>query len=1045
MSIGLTWGALAALVACRRPTPSDPPLDLVINEVVSANATGWVDPESGECPEHDDWIELFNAGAAEVSLAGFSLADDANEPWPLPARTIAAGEHLVLVADGDVAAGGLHLPFSVSREGDVLTLIGPEGRDVVEVPPLDPDLAWGRYGDGADLFRPMEPTPGAPNEAPPPDPCLQPLAGFDDHTVPCLGTTAGFEAMASGRPGGLSVVKLDITGFPDTGELHVRFLDNRFYALHDEWYLFRMLNGATVEGEDLFTPYPGDFATIAEIYAWARAVPPESLFPSNFMRWTSTGRLTSDRYYQLALAPPRRILAGTLVHAPATGTLPERWAWELEHSDVPSFEDVDAAFRTLIPALAPEIGADLRWLIRSPEQEALAQRMEAEGLTWHDRLLRYDELSEPGTVEVYRPGTVAGRVRVVRAGEDGLEDAQPSDVLVLDEIPDYLPPCAALITTVPQTPLAHVALLAESRGIPNLHVAGLSDDPQWDSWKRTKVPVVIRATEPDGFEFRQLDDAEWATWLTLQRPVVPELGSLDVDSVPWTVDLASVPFEQMPDRRLELGGKSAGFVALLSTPGVVTPDHPLGITVRGYHHHLDALRPTIDAVLADPAFARPGDEQLRFLVLEGRAAYDERYASAIDATAADLFLADHPAGDPLGDVARADGLKGLVESTPMPVAVADQLLPAVSAAFADMAPEQGLRFRSSSNVEDAEGFVGAGLYDSNTGYVEGYGKRTFDEAIRATWASYWGAEAFEERHGVGIDHLAGDMGVTVHPNFQDEAELANGVIHAALLPDGGAEITVNSQVGAISVTNPPVDACEIVLPDVALIAVDVDGTRELHRLQRSTESPDTDVLTDAELHELADMVLPVLDGWLVVEDGRLAPEQARSVMTLDLEFRRVADGWPVFADGHTLGDRLVLKQCRSLEPSAAGLPDDVQELPFPRDLLARAAIVDRAICDTPAGEVVIDELTTDPLVPPDMGYAALPFVGGLTVDGVALTWLDLASVDRPAGEPVELHATLTADATARTGLSSVDVGAGDTCATQTLWASPESWLQTLLP
>ena len=38
--------------------------------------------------------------------------------------------------------------------------------------------------------------------------------------------------------------------------------------------------------------------------------------------------------------------------------------------------------------------------------------------------------------------------------------------------------------------------------------------------------------------------------------------------------------------------------------------------------------------------------------------------------------------------------------------------------FGDYAETQGLRFRSSSSVEDIEGFNGAGLYDSNTGFLQ---------------------------------------------------------------------------------------------------------------------------------------------------------------------------------------------------------------------------------------------------------------------------------------------------------------------------------------
>src|SRR5690606_15730785 len=139
--------------------------------------------------------------------------------------------------------------------------------------------------------------------------------------------------------------------------------------------------------------------------------------------------------------------------------------------------------------------------------------------------------------------------------------------------------------------------------------------------------------------------------------------------------------------------------------------------------------------------------------------------------------------------------------------------------FGRLAPTQGLRFRSSSTVEDIEGFSGAGLYDSNTGFLDASAqaskkdrKHDVEWAIKKTWASYWSWEAFEERRMAGIDHLAGNMAVLVHPRFDDALERSNGVLTLTLDRAQGttqagdqayASMELDVQLGALSVTNPP--------------------------------------------------------------------------------------------------------------------------------------------------------------------------------------------------------------------------------------------------
>ncbi|MBM3848104.1 MAG: hypothetical protein FJ405_17680, partial [Verrucomicrobia bacterium] len=71
---------------------------VVINEVVSSNQRGLLDPSGGT----PDWIELFNPGPGVASLADYALTDDPANPrkWILSSGTIPPGGFLLVFADG---------------------------------------------------------------------------------------------------------------------------------------------------------------------------------------------------------------------------------------------------------------------------------------------------------------------------------------------------------------------------------------------------------------------------------------------------------------------------------------------------------------------------------------------------------------------------------------------------------------------------------------------------------------------------------------------------------------------------------------------------------------------------------------------------------------------------------------------------------------------------------------------------------------------------------------------------------------------------------
>ena len=146
------------------PAPA-PVRSLVINEIQAGNDSTIRDEAGGL----DDWIELYNDGPAEVFLDGWSI-EDGSRRWVAPAGIfVPAGGRVLVWADEAVAEGEWHAPFSLSGEGESLTLLDPTGRvaDDVTWPALVDDTVYGRFPDGAAWAASIDATPDAPNPADP--------------------------------------------------------------------------------------------------------------------------------------------------------------------------------------------------------------------------------------------------------------------------------------------------------------------------------------------------------------------------------------------------------------------------------------------------------------------------------------------------------------------------------------------------------------------------------------------------------------------------------------------------------------------------------------------------------------------------------------------------------------------------------------------------------------------------------------------------------------------------------------------------------------
>lgn len=135
-----------------------------LNEVF---ATGGEDSSATPWP---DFIELFNPGGNEVSLAGWSLATGSSATtfvFP-PSARLASGGYAVVWCNGPTNGGGFHAQFGLSRRGETVLLFDAQGRrvDAMSFGGQVPGFSVGRAGVDA-RWQLTEPTPAAINEPAP--------------------------------------------------------------------------------------------------------------------------------------------------------------------------------------------------------------------------------------------------------------------------------------------------------------------------------------------------------------------------------------------------------------------------------------------------------------------------------------------------------------------------------------------------------------------------------------------------------------------------------------------------------------------------------------------------------------------------------------------------------------------------------------------------------------------------------------------------------------------------------------------------------------
>ena len=135
-----------------------------ISEILKVNQYSVRDSYGDRSP----WVELHNTSAAPVSLEGYYLSDDPENPfkWAIPSVTVEAGGYLVIFLTGRESTDDeLHASFSLGSSENALMLTNMQAMryDLVEIDPSIGDNISAGIGTDGELYYYATPTPGAAN------------------------------------------------------------------------------------------------------------------------------------------------------------------------------------------------------------------------------------------------------------------------------------------------------------------------------------------------------------------------------------------------------------------------------------------------------------------------------------------------------------------------------------------------------------------------------------------------------------------------------------------------------------------------------------------------------------------------------------------------------------------------------------------------------------------------------------------------------------------------------------------------------------------
>jgi pyruvate,water dikinase len=466
----------------------------------------------------------------------------------------------------------------------------------------------------------------------------------------------------------------------------------------------------------------------------------------------------------------RRFLLGAVTHYEG----PDIWALEIAPYDTATPDMIGKLYEAV--KRRAFFGSTLTFHPTSQAVSAVAARLPAS-----IKVATTEQIFAKTDYQPLNTGETIGQLRFIRSAELGTGAVYVGfrDVVVLDSTPNDISVVAGMISAEFQTPLSHINVLARNRGTPNMGLRNAFTNPDLRALEGRWVRLTVGAF---AYTIAEVGAAEADAWWEAHKPTprqVPavDLSVTDLRDIEYVVlEEAATPMRASIETAIRaFGAKCAGYSVLRNTPDIPTRK-AFAIPVFYYHQFMqqNGFFARIDALRADPGFR------------------------------------DNPA---TRDAALAQ-LRADMLAAPVDAAFQALLKEKLDADY----PGLTMRFRSSTNSEDLDGFPCAGCYDSHTGdpanwgvdvatcHTDGNKNCSVLQAIRKTWATIWKLRTFEEREYHSIDHTAVGMSLLAHHNFPQEE--ANGVAVTAnpFDPSGlvpGLYINVQWGGGAEVVDPPP--------------------------------------------------------------------------------------------------------------------------------------------------------------------------------------------------------------------------------------------------
>lgn len=502
-------------------------------------------------------------------------------------------------------------------------------------------------------------------------------------------------------------------------------------------------------------------------------------------------------------SPNRRFILGAVTRYDGPG----KWAYEIAPYDNASAEMINMAYQKIVDACY--CGDSLYF---HPSSQAV--ELEAKKLPATVKIISTDKLYEGIEYQPLNFGTSMGRLVFTTAKKLETEYVGFRDIVVLDAVPNDISVVSGIITQEFQTPLSHINVLSQNRGTPNMSLRAAHSNAALRALEGKWVKLVVGTS---AYSVSEVTQADADAWWDAHKPATVGVPSMDLE----TKELRNVEDILKLDP-LKLDSLSLGAALKKAIPAF-----------GGKASHFSAFPHMDSTKLTYPkAFAIPVYYYWQFMEKNG-------FNDSIT-----LMLADAKfKGDPAERDRRLKALRDSMRTAPVDSAFEAALMKKIGEKLPGVTR---VRFRSSTNAEDLEGFTGAGLYDSKTAGPNDPTDPVL-EAVREVWASVWFFRAFEERSYRNIDHKSVGMALLVHNAHPDEE--ANGVAITANPFDPAKQepgFYINVQAGEEPVVSPTAG----VFADQFIYHFDMPG-QPIVFLANSTLVPKgTTVLTTAQTYAL---------------------------------------------------------------------------------------------------------------------------------------------------------------------------------------------------